>query len=123
MPEKETRTKTGGTSGTGEPDATAETLTGTRPQNGTGTGDESLAAGDDSVRSAIGGGDRTAGTGSTAAQSGRATTEGGPPASTATDPGDPGGMGGVRTNASAPYGRPPGGVSPMPSEEEESGQR
>ena len=120
MAENETRTKTGGTGGTGEPDATAETLAGTPPQAETSTRTDSLAAGADSTRPAIGGGSAVSGTGSSAEQSGRATTEGGPTASSPPDPGDPGGMGGVATNRMAKHDRPPGGVSPIPGEEEES---
>ena len=114
-------TKTGGTSGTGEPDATAETLTDTQAESQ--TADDSLAAGDASTRPAIGGGDSVSGTAGSSAQSGRATTDGGSPRTSPPDPGDPGGMGGVATNRMEKHDLPPGGVSPIPSEEGESERR
>lgn len=41
----------------------------------------------------------------------------------ATDPGGPGGMGGVRSAGGTGIGRPPGGVSPIQAEEEAGGQK
>lgn len=84
--------------------------------------DLSLAAGDDSVERAIGrgGARKIAGTGSTAGQSGRRTSEGTGPVPNPPDAGDPGGMGGVRARSGARDRRPPGGVSPVPGENRES---
>ena len=113
-------TRTGGTSGTGEPDAAAETLADTQAKPDTG---DSLAAGDASTRAAIGGGDTVSGTAGATGRSGRSTTEGGSPPSSPPDPGDPGGMGGVATTRTAKQDRPPGGVSPMVNEDEESDRR
>ncbi len=42
-----------------------------------------------------------------------------PPTQTAPDPGDPGGMGGVRVGSKTPGDRPPGGVSPLENEDRE----
>ena len=39
------------------------------------------------------------------------------PAAAAPDPGDPGGMGGVRAGSATPHHRPPGGVSPVDGKE------
>jgi hypothetical protein len=114
-------TRTGGTSGTGEPDAAAETLNDTRTESD--IADDSLSAGDASTRAAIGGGDTISGTGGAAGRSGRSTTESGSPPSSPPDPGDPGGMGGVATNRMAKQDRPPGGVSPMVNGDEESERR
>jgi hypothetical protein len=120
MAEQDTRRASGGgTSGTGEPTSTPESGTGDgwaqTPQGEPG----SLAGGDDSVEAATGGGERPAGTGSSAAQSGRPTSEGNAPATAAPDPGDPGGMGGVRASSATPHDRPPGGLSPVDGKEAE----
>ncbi len=118
MAENDTRratgSATGGTSGTGEPDATAES----GEARGAPLPDadaDSLAGGDDSAGRAIGGDSRPAGTGTAAAQSGRLTSERNPPPS-APDAGDPGGMGGVRTNQARRHDSPPGGISPVGNE-------
>ena len=103
----------GGTSGTGEPEASAKAGGEERSDRTSEAKSESLAGGDDSVDAAIGGGGHIAGTGSSVARSGRLTSEGGPPVSTAPDPGDPGGMGGVRSRPASHDRRPPGGVSPI----------
>ena len=82
---------------------------------------QGLSAGDDSVDQAIGGGAQVSGTGGGPALSGRSTSEGNAPASIALDPGDPGGMGGVRVKSGNPQGRPPGGVSPIDPDETSEG--
>ncbi len=104
----------GGTTGTGDREATA----GARRQGPASEADSdtmSLASGDEAVDTATGEGsdDRVSGTGTAAQRSGRATSEGNVSDSSATDPGDPGGMGGTRTNQSQARGRPPGGSSPI----------
>ena len=98
---------TGGTSGTGQPDATPDTSDRTR--------DSSAAA------NVSAGADRLAGSGASVARSGRTTSEGtgeslpNPPGG-----GDPGGMGGTATNRERPHDRPPGGSSPVESGKEPS---
>jgi hypothetical protein len=84
--------------------------------------DLSLAAGDDSVERAIGrgGARKIAGTGSTAGQSGRLTSEGTGPTSNPPAAGEPGGMGGVRARSGARDHRPPGGVSLVAGKKRES---
>ncbi len=79
------------------------------------------AGDDDSVDEAIGGGAGVSGTGGSPALSGRSTSEGNARPSIAIDPGDPGGMGGVRVKSGNPQGRPPGGVSPIDPEESSQG--
>jgi hypothetical protein len=74
---------------------------------------EGLSAGDDSVEAAIGGKPAVSGTGGSAALSGRRSSEGTGASGTAPDPGDPGGMGGVRAQLRNIDKRPPGGVSPL----------
>ncbi len=106
----------GGTGGTGPTETVAEGGDVAQAQR---DGDgESLAGGDDSVEAAIGGGGRVAGTGGSPELSGRSTSEGTGSGSIAPDPGDPGGMGGVRASARSPDNRPPGGVSPIDKDED-----
>ena len=81
----------------------------------------SLAAGDDSVDAAIGAGAGVSGTGESAARSGQLSGEGNRSGTVAPDPGDPGGMGGVRSGSGNAEHRPPGGMSPIDDDEESSG--
>lgn len=105
----------GGTGGTGPTEAVPE---GGDVAQAEREGDgESLASGDDAVETAIGGGS-VAGTGGSPELSGRMTSEGTGNGPIAPDPGDPGGMGGVRASARSPDNRPPGGVSPIPKDED-----
>lgn len=110
----------GGTGGTGDRNASAtpENAGARQPESNS---KDSLAAGDDSVDAAIGAGakDKVSGTGTAAARSGRASSEGGDGRASPADPGDPGGMGGVGTNATPARGRPPGGVSPIDGDQDE----
>ena len=111
---------TGGTAGTGEPDATPDSGVGAKEVRD--DGQAGLVGGEDELEGAIGagGGDSVGGTGSSVANSGRLSSEGTGGASSPTDPGDPGGMGGVRAGSRTPHDRPPGGVSPLSGGEEES---
>ena len=79
---------------------------------------EGLSAGDDSVDDAIGGGSSISGTDGAAARSGRRSSEGTDTGGAAPDPGDPGGMGGVRTQSTTNDHRPPGGVSPIDEDDD-----
>ena len=81
---------------------------------------EGLSAGDDSVDSAIGGGSAVSGSGGGIARSGRLSSEGTGTGGASPDPGDPGGMGGVGAGSRTAGDRPPGGVSPMATDESES---
>ena len=81
---------------------------------------EGLSAGDDSVDAAIGGGAAVSGSDGAMARSGRLTSEGTGTGGGAPDPGDPGGMGGVGAGSRTTDDRPPGGVSPIATEESES---
>ena len=81
---------------------------------------EGLSAGDDSVDSAIGGGSAVSGSGGGIARSGRLSSAGTGTGGASPDPGDPGGMGGVGAGSRTAGDRPPGGVSPMATDESES---
>ena len=102
----------GGTAGTGDTDVLPERET---DAGGEGQGDD-LANG-------LGGGDGATGAGMTGAGSatGDASamrSEGGGAGLGGTDAGSPGGMGGVSASGGTGTGRPPGGVSPVPPEEQ-----
>jgi hypothetical protein len=117
MADEDRNSTDGGTAGTGDTEVLPERET---DAGGEGQGDD--------LANALGGGGSATGAGMTGA--GAATgdasamrSEGGGAAGAAglggTDAGSPGGMGGVGASGGTGTGRPPGGVSPLPPEEQE----